>query len=48
MILLLNLKKFAYSKCRFKTGNKSKFVGEETNDGCEGIKNYENFDAWLD
>jgi hypothetical protein len=38
----------AYSQCRFKTGNKSKFVGEETNDGCEGNKQIsENFAAWL-
>ena len=38
-----------YSQCRFKTGNKSKFVGEETNDGCEGHKQIiENFAAWLD
>ena len=28
----------SYSKCRFKTGNKSKFAGEETNIGCEGQK----------
>ena len=26
----------SYSKCRAKTGNKSKFIGEETNNGCEG------------
>ena len=39
----------SYSQCRFKTGNKSKFVGEETNDGCEGNKQIsENFAAWLD
>ena len=38
----------SYSQCRFKTGNKSKFVGEETNDGCEGNKQIsENFAAWL-
>jgi len=38
-----------YSQCRFKTGNKSKFVGEETNDGCEGNKQIsENFAAWLE
>ena len=28
----------SYSKCRFKTGNKSKYLGEETNVGCEGEK----------
>ena len=28
----------SYSKCRFKTGNKSKFKGEKTNTGCEGEK----------
>ena len=27
-----------FTKCRFKTGNNSKFPGEETNDGCEGHK----------
>ena len=38
----------SYSQCRFKTGNKSKFVGEETNDGCEGNKQIsDNFAAWL-
>ena len=37
-----------YSQCRFKTGNKSKFVGEETNDGCEGNKQIsEHFSDWL-
>ena len=30
--------KISYSKCRFKTGNKSKFEGEATNTGCEGEK----------
>ena len=29
--------KISYSKCRFKTGNKSKFDGEEANSGCEGV-----------
>ena len=39
----------AYSQCRFKTGNKSKFIGEETNPGCEGHKQITaNFSAWLD
>ena len=28
--------KIYFTKCRFKTGNKSKFPGEETNEGCEG------------
>ena len=28
----------AYSQCRMKTGNKSNFVGEKTNSGCEGHK----------
>ena len=28
--------KIHYSKCRFKTGNKSRFIGEETNTNCEG------------
>ena len=38
----------SYSQCRFKTGNKSKFIGEETNDGCEGNKQIsDNFAAWL-
>ena len=38
----------AYSQCRFKTGNKSKFSGEETNDGCEGHKKItDHFSAWL-
>ena len=38
----------SYSKCRFKTGNTSKFVGEEANSGCEGVKKInEVFDAWL-
>ena len=37
-----------YSKCRFKTGNKSKFPGEETNSGCEGDKYVkEIFSAWI-
>ena len=37
----------SYSKCRAKTGNKSKFKGEETNNGCEGDKQIkEVFDAW--
>jgi len=37
----------SYSKCRFKTGNKSKFEGEEANSGCEGIKKInEVFAAW--
>ena len=30
--------KIYFTKCRFKTGNKSKFPGEETNEGCEGHK----------
>ena len=39
----------SYSKCRFKTGNTSKFVGEEANSGCEGVKKInEVFDAWLE
>ena len=39
--------KISYSKCRFKTGNKSKFVGEEANSGCEGVKKInEVFSAW--
>ena len=29
--------KVVYSKCRFKTGNKSKYTGEEFNDDCESI-----------
>ena len=38
----------AYSQCRMKTGNKSKFVGEETNSGCEGSKQINTaFQAWL-
>ena len=37
----------SYSKCRFKTGNKSKFTGEETNTGCEGQKQIgEVYTAW--
>jgi len=37
----------SYSKCRFKTGNKSKFAGEETNTGCEGQKQIgEVYTAW--
>ena len=37
----------SYSKCRFKTGNKSKFKGEEANSGCEGVKKInEVFDLW--
>ena len=37
----------SYSKCRFKTGNKSKFIGEETNTGCEGQKQIrEVYTAW--
>ena len=37
----------SYSKCRFKTGNKSKFNGEETNTGCEGQKQIgEVYTAW--
>ena len=37
----------SYSKCRAKTGDKSKFDGEETNSGCEGGKQIkEVFDAW--
>jgi len=37
----------SYSKCRFKTGNKSKFAGEETNTGCEGQKQIgEVYKAW--
>ena len=36
-----------YSKCRAKSGNKSKFPGEETNNRCEGDKQIkEVFDAW--
>ena len=36
-----------YSKCRFKTGNKSQYVGEQTNSGCEGDKFIkEIFSAW--
>ena len=42
------LQEIAYSQCRFKTGNKSKFPGEETNDGCEGHKQItDHFTAWL-
>ena len=42
------LQEIAYSQCRFKTGNKSKFPGEETNDGCEGNKQIsEHFSDWL-
>ena len=38
----------AYSQCRMKTGNKSKFKGEETNSGCEGTKKINTaFQAWL-
>ena len=38
----------AYSQCRMKTGNKSKFNGEETNSGCEGAKKINTaFQAWL-
>ena len=41
--------KISYSKCRFKTGNKSKFSGEEANSGCEGVKKInEVFSAWLE
>ena len=29
--------KVVYSKCRFKTGNKSKYPGDEFNDECESI-----------
>ena len=37
----------SYSKCRFKTGNKSKFKGEQTNTGCEGEKQIaEVYTAW--
>ena len=37
----------SYSKCRFKTGNKSKFQGEQTNSGCEGEKQIaEVYKAW--
>ena len=37
----------SYSKCRAKTGDKSNFIGEETNSGCEGGKQIkEVFDAW--
>tara|TARA_B100001057_G_C22837981_1_gene945941 strand:- start:1010 stop:1930 length:921 start_codon:yes stop_codon:yes gene_type:complete len=37
----------SYSKCRFKTGNKSKFDGEQTNTGCEGEKQIaEVYTAW--
>ena len=37
----------SYSKCRFKTGNKSKFDGEQTNTGCEGENQIkEAFKAW--
>ena len=37
----------SYSKCRFKTGNKSKFEGEEANSGCEGVKKIkEAFSGW--
>ena len=37
----------SYSKCRFKTGNKSKFEGEQTNTGCEGEKEIaEVYTAW--
>jgi len=40
--------KIAYSQCRMKTGNKSKFLGEKTNAGCEGHKKIENtFKAWF-
>ena len=36
-----------YSKCRFKTGDKSKFEGEETNTKCEGYKRIkEAFFVW--
>jgi len=39
--------KINYSKCRFKTGNKSKFDGEEANSGCEGVnKINEMFYLW--
>ena len=39
--------KISYSKCRFKTGNKSKFSGEQTNTGCEGEKQIgEVYKAW--
>jgi len=38
----------SYSQCRMKTGNKSKFKGEETNSGCEGAKKINTiFQAWL-
>lgn len=37
----------SYSKCRFKTGNQSKFEGEQTNTGCEGEKQIaEVYTAW--
>ena len=40
--------KIAYSQCRMKTGNKSKFVGEETNTGCEGHKKIQTaFETWF-
>ena len=40
--------KIAYSQCRMKTGNKSKFIGEKTNTGCEGDKKIKNtFKAWF-
>ena len=38
----------AYSQCRMKTGNKSKFNGEETNSGCEGANQVDiAFKGWL-
>ena len=40
--------KIAYSQCRMKTGNKSKFVGEETNTGCEGHTKIQTaFETWF-
>ena len=40
--------KITYSQCRMKTGNKSKFIGEKTNTGCEGDKKIKNtFKAWF-
>ena len=39
--------KISYSKCRFKTGNKSKYSGEEANKKCEGSKKIkEAFFVW--
>jgi len=40
--------KFVYSKCRFKTGVETKFIGDEYNKKCEGQKVVKNiYSQWL-